>query len=311
MRIPSSMMKRQLLSNLDSVYNTMAKQQTQVSTGKAFQKASEDPINAVRSMDINSDINKSEQYEENIYEAESMLNAQEEAMGTITDSLSQVKEVIQQALNSTYNDGNKESFAQVVDAAKENIIDFLNKDYGGKYIFGGWNTSSTPVENDSGTYAFNGTSIEGMTADESNGFMAQEFKYRTGNGTNVDVAMSALEITGSGEDNLISLLENISNELNNPSGSNDKLNEYLDKTTEFFDDTLAKRSAIGTKMSGLDVLRNQNTEDRTSLMNLLSQVEDIDIEEALINFKTSEMAYEAAMSVGSSIIQKSLVDFIN
>lgn len=310
MRIPSSMMNSQFLSNLDSLYNTMAKQQSQVTTGKAFQKASDDPVNAVKSMDINAEINRADQYEKNIEEAEAVLNSQEEAMGAITDSLAEVKEVLQQALNGTYNDGDKEALAQVVDGAKENIIDFLNRDYGGKYIFGGWNTSAAPVENESGTYSFNGSSIAGMTQAEAENFMSQEFKYRTGNGTDVDVAMSALEITGSGEGNLISLLENISKELNNPTGDNDNLNEYLEKTTEFFDDILVKRSSAGAKISGLDVLKSQNDEDKTSLMNLLSRVEDIDIEEALINFKTSEMAYQAAMSVGSQIIQKSLVDFI-
>ncbi len=310
MRISSSMMNRQFLSNLDSLYNTMSKQQTQVSTGKAFQTASEDPINAVKSMDINAELNRVEQYENNMDEAETILNGQEEAMGTITDSLSEVMEVIQQGLNSTYNDTNKESFAQVVDAAKENIIDFLNTDYGGKYLFGGWNTSSAPLDNESGTYTFNGSSIEGMTDVEAEGFMSQEFKYRTGNSTDVDVAMSAIDITGSGGDNLISLLESISEELNNPSGDNDNLNEYLEKTTDFFDDITVKRSAIGAKMSGLELLQDQNTADSISLQNLLSQVEDIDIEEALIAYQTTQISYQAAMSVGSSLIQQSLVDFI-
>jgi flagellar hook-associated protein 3 FlgL len=304
------MMNRQFLSNLDSLYNTMSKQQTQVSTGKAFQTASEDPINAVKSMDINAELNRVEQYENNMDEAETILNGQEEAMGTITDSLSEVMEVIQQGLNSTYNDTNKESFAQVVDAAKENIIDFLNTDYGGKYLFGGWNTSSAPLDNESGTYTFNGSSIEGMTDVEAEGFMSQEFKYRTGNSTDVDVAMSAIDITGSGGDNLISLLESISEELNNPSGDNDNLNEYLEKTTDFFDDITVKRSAIGAKMSGLELLQDQNTADSISLQNLLSQVEDIDIEEALIAYQTTQISYQAAMSVGSSLIQQSLVDFI-
>jgi flagellar hook-associated protein 3 FlgL len=62
MRISSKMMNRQFLGNLDNLYNTMSKQHTQVSTGKAFQRASEDPVNAVKSMDINSEIKKAEQY---------------------------------------------------------------------------------------------------------------------------------------------------------------------------------------------------------------------------------------------------------
>jgi flagellar hook-associated protein 3 FlgL len=239
-----------------------------------------------------------------------MLNEQEVALSGISDSLVEIQEVLQQALNGTYNDNDKKSLAEVVDSVKDNIVSLLNKDYGGKYIFGGWNTSTAPVVNDSATYTYNGTSITGMTAEEANGFKSQEFKYRTGNGTDVDVAMSALEITGSGGDNLLSLLDNISNELKNPPSDNEKLNEYLGQTNDFFDDINVKRSEVGAKMSGMDLLRNQNIEGRTSLMNLLSQVEDIDIEQAMIDFKTTEMVYQAALSVGAKIIQPSLADFL-
>jgi flagellar hook-associated protein 3 FlgL len=310
MRISSKMMNRQFLSNLDNLYNTMSKQHTQVSTGKAFQSASEDPINAVKSMDINSEIKKAEQYENNIGEAESIMNEQEVGISGISDSLVEIQEVLQQALSDTYNDNDKKSLAQVVDSIKDNIVSLLNKDYGGKYVFGGWNTSTAPVTNDSGAYSFNGTSIVGMSSEDSNDFQSQEFKYRTGNGTNVDAAMSAIEITGSGEDNLISLLENISNQLKNPPSDSDKLNEYLGMTNDYFDDIQVKRSEVGAKMSGMGLLRNQNIEDRTSLMNLLSQVEDIDIEQAIIDFKTTEMVYQAALSVGAKIIQPTLADFL-
>jgi flagellar hook-associated protein 3 FlgL len=310
MRISSKMMNRQFLGNLDNLYNTMSKQHTQVSTGKAFQSASEDPVNAVKSMDINSEIKKTEQYEKYIGDAESMLNEQEVALSGISDALVEIQEVLQQALNGTYNDNDKKSLAEVVDSVKDNIVSLLNKDYGGKYIFGGWNTSTAPVVNDSETYTYNGTSITGMTAEEANDFQSQEFKYRTGNGTDVDVAMSVLEITGSGGDNLLSLLDNISNELKNPPSDNEKLNEYFGQTNDFFDDINVKRSKVGAKMSGMDLLRNQNIEGRTSLMNLLSRVEDIDIEQAMIDFKTTEMVYNAALSVGAKIIQPSLADFL-
>ena len=71
-----------------------------------------------------------------------------------------------------------------------------------------------------------------------------------------------------------------------------------------------KRSEVGAKMSGMDLLRNQNIEDKTNLMNLLSRVEDIDIEQAMMDFKTTEMVYQAALSVGAKIIQPTLADFL-
>lgn len=310
MRISSKMMSRQLIDNMNNLYNNMASQHTKVTTGKSFQSASEDPVNAVKSMDITSELKRAEQFEGNILEAESFLNEQEVSLGGVSDSLVEIQEVLQQALNSTYNDNDKASFAQVVDSVRDNIVSLLNKDHAGKYVFGGYNTSTTPVTGTSGAYVYNGESITGMDQIKEKGFNSQEFKYRTGNGTDVDVSLSAIEITGTGDDNMLSLLENISDQLKNPPADNEKLNEYLGMTNDFFDSVQVKRSQVGAKMSSMDLLKNQNIEDRTSLTNLLSQVEDVDIEQAMIDFKTTEMVYQAALSVGAKIIQPSLVDFI-
>src|SRR6056297_1900385 len=322
MRVSNKMMSRQFLSNLNKLYNDMAYSHKQVSTGKAFFKVSDDPINAVKSMNIKSELQRADLYESNIKQAVTVLDEQEAGISHISDSLVEVEEILQQALNETYNDNDRESMAQVVEATKENIMSLLNKDYAGKYIFGGYNTATTPLVKVGGTYKYNNVDIldipnktvddiygNGDTTNLEISFLNQSMDYNTGKGTKVDVSLSALEIVGSGEDNLFKLLDDISNKLRNPEGPGD-LNEYLSETTAFFDDLQVTRSSVGAKISNLNMLEDQIFENKNNLEELQSKVSEIDIEEAVIDYQTNQMVYNAALKVGANIIQPTLVDFL-
>src|SRR6056297_882744 len=318
MRVSNKMMSRQFLSNLNKLYNDMAYSHKQVSTGKAFFKFSDDPINAVKSMDIKAELQRADLYESNIKQAVTVLDEQESAISHISDSLVDVEGILQQALNETYNDNDKESMAQVVEATKENILSLLNKDYAGKYIFGGYNTATTPITKGAGVdvdgdniYYYNGdtNNIKFMTDAVRDDLINQSMDYNTGKGTKVDVSLSALEIVGSGEDNLIKLLDDISNKLENPGDPGD-LNEYLSDVTGYFDDLQVTRSSVGAKISNLNMLEDQIFENKNNLTELMSKVSEIDIEEAVIDYQTNQMVYNAALKVGANIIQPTLVDFL-
>jgi len=319
MRVSNKMMSRQFLSNLNKLYNDMAYSHKQVSTGKAFFKVSDDPINAVKSMDIKAELQRADLYESNIKQAVTVLDEQESAISHISDSLVNVQEVLQQASNETYNENDRKSMAEVVDATKENIISLLNKDYAGKYIFGGYNTSTTPITKGAGVdgdgdkiYLYNRETIKSLsdtsdpTIDE---LLSQSMDYNTGKGTKVDVSLSALEIVGSGDDNLFKLLDDISNKLRNPGDPGD-LNEFLSDVTGYFDDLQVTRSSVGAKISNLNMLEDQIFENKNNLEELQSKVSEIDIEEAVIDYQTNQMVYNAALKVGANIIQPTLVDFL-
>src|SRR6056297_1103269 len=315
MRVSNKMMSRQFLSNLNKLYNDMAYSHKQVSTGKAFFKVSDDPINAVKSMNIKSELQRADLYESNIKQAVTVLDEQEAGISHISDSLVEVEGILQQALNETYNDNDRESMAQVVEATKENIISLLNKDYAGKYIFGGYNTATTPLVKDGDTYKYNNFDILEITNPATgtnpsiDDFLNQSMDYNTGKGTKVDVSLSALEIVGSGEDNLFKLLDDISNKLENPGDPGD-LNEYLSDVTGYFDDLQVTRSSVGAKISNLNMLEDQIFENKNNLTELMSKVSEIDIEEAVIDYQTNQMVYNAALKVGANIIQPTLVDFL-
>jgi flagellar hook-associated protein 3 FlgL len=139
---------------------------------------------------------------------------------------------------------------------------------------------------------------------------AQTMEYNTGKGTRIDVSLPAIEILGTGEDNLLKLLDDISAKLKGDTGVTDTLNEQLGKVTDFFDKLQVTRSSVGAKISNLNMLEDQIFENKNNLEELQSKVSEIDIEEAIIDYQTNQMVYNAALKVGANIIQPTLVDFL-
>ena len=60
----------------------------------------------------------------------------------------------------------------------------------------------------------------------------------------------------------------------------------------------------------LDATDNHYSYFKLSVEEMLSQTEDADIAEAIINFKVQQTTYESTLATSSMILQKSLVDFL-
>jgi flagellar hook-associated protein 3 FlgL len=293
------------MSNLNNVYSQLTDDHTKVSTGKAFQKPSEDPIRALQSMDITRDLERMEQYEQNIDRAKSQLMESENALSSISDSLVEVKTVLQKAMNGTTNDENRKSMAQVVISVKDNIMNLLNSEYGGSYLFGGYNTASAPFSSE----GYNGQVLETMGDAEATELNSQLIQVKTGRSTDMAVSLPGLEVTGYGADNLLSLLDDIQQSLTNGDDLS-VLEDQMKKIDGYFDRVERLVPSVGSRVSNLEVMEVQSTDSQYSLTSYLSNLEDVDIEQAIIDFKTTEMVYNAALAVGAKIIQPTLVDFL-
>lgn len=82
-----------------------------------------------------------------------------------------------------------------------------------------------------------------------------------------------------------------------------KLDLHLDKV-------VTAMGEIGGKTNRIEFVGARVTENEITFTGLLSKVQDVDMAEAIMYFKNLENIYRASLSVGSKVIQPSLVDFI-
>jgi len=89
------------------------------------------------------------------------------------------------------------------------------------------------------------------------------------------------------------------------------LNGMLDNLDEHLDTVLTAMGDIGGKTHRTEFINARIDENIITFTKLLSNVQDIDMAEAIMLFKNLENVYKASLSVGSRVIQPSLVDFIS
>jgi flagellar hook-associated protein 3 FlgL len=73
---------------------------------------------------------------------------------------------------------------------------------------------------------------------------------------------------------------------------------------------LRVRSGVGARMNRLELTTNRLDDDYVGFTKLMSQNEDVDMAEAIMNLKSEEAVYQASLSTGAKVIQPSLVDYI-
>jgi flagellar hook-associated protein 3 FlgL len=123
----------------------MAKTQQQITTGKKFQTASEDPIGAVRAQGLDRTLADNAQYGRNSDIIQSRLNYEEQSLADSTSLLQSVRDLALQGSNSTLGAEERRMLANDVQQHLAGLLDIANRDdSNGEYLFSGTSTSTKP-----------------------------------------------------------------------------------------------------------------------------------------------------------------------
>lgn len=171
MRITTKMMHNTSLRNLNINKLRQEKLTNQMSTGKKITRPSDDPVIAIRSLKLNSSLDKIDQYyEKNASDAESWLELTESALSTVNSILTNdIRSNIIKAKSSYTTVEDREAVITHLRKAMEEIYATGNSDSGGRSIFTGYRTdmpltlTAAKQEYNRITEQFKNDSIDKMT----------------------------------------------------------------------------------------------------------------------------------------------------
>lgn len=145
MRITTKMMQNRSLNNLNTNKILQEKLTTQLSTMKKITRPSDDPVIAIRSLKLNSSLNRVDQYyEKNCKDAESWLQLTESAIKTTTDILTDMRKYIVQAAQGHLEPADRSAILENLSNFRTEIYATGNADSDGRSIFTGFRTN-TPL----------------------------------------------------------------------------------------------------------------------------------------------------------------------
>ena len=287
MRVANKTIYDTVTYNLGSCIQEMNKANEIVSSGKRINNLSDDPVGLTQALEIKSAISNLEQMQRNISRGNTWLASSESALTHVQDIMSDTKTLCIQMANATIDPTQRLSAAGTVQNLLDEIISLANTNIAGSYIFSGSKTDTTPF-NDNGTY--NGNS--------------NAFTVKIGKDATIEVGSDGSVLFG----NIFSTMADLktSLETDDEGGIQDAMSE-LDG---HFDDISAKISDVGSKMNRMDVKEKIFEDIIFANTDRLSKIEDADMAEAIMELKSRELAYQAALSSSAKLMTLTLMDYM-
>ena len=145
MRITTKMMQNRSLNNLNTNKTLQEKLTTQLSTMKKITRPSDDPVIAIRSLKLNSTLNKIDQYyEKNSNDAQSWLELTESAIKTTNSILEDMSGYITQCAQGSLPAEDRAAILRNLANYQSEIYSTGNATSAGRNIFTGYRTD-TPL----------------------------------------------------------------------------------------------------------------------------------------------------------------------
>jgi len=207
------------------------------------------------------------------------------------------RELLVRGASDTTDAGSREAIAKEIDSLIESVKQDGNASFEGRYIFAGTKTDQVPYPDD-GTDLYRGG--------------ANSVARQVGPGVSLDISVTAESFLGSGpasgDGRLLDTLRDIAADLR--SGDNAAMQADVSRIDKNLDDMLGVRALNGARQNRLEAALGRMAQIEETTMTQLSDTEDADIAETLIELNSQQTAYQAALKVGANILQSSLLDFL-
>lgn len=368
MRITPTMMMNDYQNTLESNLGRLNQESEKVSTERKFSRASEDPVDALKTLRTYRELAGTDQYQESAKETGDWVNDVGSALKTVDGILSSANSLLVASNSGTYNADDAKTHATSLDSYQDELMQTLNSSFNGQYVFGGDASGPAPFKigtqddlsgskpdidtsvTNFGTdavvgkllYNIPGTSqyvpVSAINNSTSGDPKTSVYKYSINNpamkysmpvdvgmgiktdsshsvvnGTAFDASTSALDflcqnMTGTSSENIVDSLGNAADQLRN--STTPKLDDAMQMVSDTQNAELKSTVTVGEKSKMLGFLNSKLTTDNTNLTSRLSTIEDVDITSESTNFMMDQMVYNASLSISSTILQHSLIDFL-
>ena len=291
MRVTQSMIASHSLRNISQSYGRISASLEQMSSGKKISKPSDDPVIAQRGMYYRANLNEITQYNRNLSEAFLWMDNSEAAMEQANSNLQRIRELVVQASSDTNTVEDRLAIAKEIDQLKADLVEVANTKVSERYMFNGTNVTEPPVAiDDAGNVTVN-------AADTA-------YLVEVSRGSQLKVNANLNALLGQG---LFDTISEISAELTGNDTDLDALLADLDGHMSAFS---AERSDLGARYNRLELLESRIQYQEDLAAKAMSDNEDIDLEKIITDYSNQKAVHEAALTVGSNLIQRSLVDFL-
>ncbi|MDR2931711.1 MAG: hypothetical protein LBV27_01255 [Oscillospiraceae bacterium] len=324
MRISNFTIKRNYQTQLNLNQKNLYDANMTAITKRKFHTMSDDVATGLRAMKARRELSKNASYQNNVQEAKGTLKAAEDVLikGINSIASDSVFADYQQAANGTMSADERQVVANKLQKMQDALLTDLNSKFSDRYLFGGSQTDQAPFSLDTdGKLMYRGVKVADFDpTDPDHAKLLDDPVYidiglgmtldASGNpipSTVFDRSISGLDIVGTGEDNMYDVLGQMISSLEADAPDQ----ELFDKMQTCFNRSNTMVTNIGADDNFLDFTQERLTLEEDNLTTRQQGLEFMNDEAALLNLKMAEYAYNAALQIGTRILQPSLFSYMN
>jgi len=294
-RVTNKMINNNLLLNLNRGLSRLEKINNQLGTKKKINQPSDDPVKTGVILRTSSSIREVEQLIRNVDAAVSWLDATDVVLQDVVSVIHRAKELAVAGASTHLDNTARKALADEVAQLFDNVFQLANSTHGGRYLFALQYTDVQPFEKQT-------TGSVPLVAFLKDKTATLPVQFDIGADAPMDVSVSGKIFVP-----IFKALRILYEDLTNDGGAPDAVLKDLD---EALDDVLSTMSEVGGKQNRVELARERFLDLQLNLTKILSEEQDLDYSEAIMELKMEEFAYRTALAVGARIIQPSLVDFL-
>lgn len=157
MRISTSQLFRIGVTSILDNQSRLTRSQLEISSGRRILQPSDDPVGAVRSVGLSRAVERTQQYQRNIDQAEGRLRLEESTLANAIGTLQRVNELALQANNAGQTNETRRMIAAEVREQLESLLQYANTtDSNGRYLFSGFKEETVAFSRSGDSFVYNG-----------------------------------------------------------------------------------------------------------------------------------------------------------
>jgi len=289
-RVADISLSQNAIQSLQASLSQVADLQNEASSGKKLTKPSDSPVDIGTSLQLRASLNRNTQLATNISDAQAWLGTTGSTIGQVVTQLQQVNSLVIQAANAGASDQtSRDAIANQIDQIRQSLIGLANTQYDNRPLFGG-TTAGASAYDASGNYVGTTAAVQRTIAP----------------GVQVQVNVTGEAVFGTPGSDIFTTLTQLSNAIHGGQPLT-ALSAQLNTQTQ---QVQTVQATVGATASRVNTEQTQNTTNATTMQQNLSNVEDADMAQVLMNLQTQEATYQAALSAAAKAIQPSLAAFL-
>jgi len=293
MRVTNQMLFEAQGQQIAAAREKMLEAQAKVTTGKRVNHPGDDPAAAGVIVSHRMALERFDTIEQTIASATEEAEVADGALQGVSSLIARARELATQLGNDSYSNTERAGGAQEIRDIFGQIVQLMNTQVAGRYIFGG-NIDRTPPFDAAGNY----------TGDTN----VRQVEVAPGLLQNQSVrADQALKGVGGGVD-VLGTLTTLMNAMSANDGGG--IRGTLAALQTSVDQVAASQTQTGGILAGFSSASNINGVAKLSAQKLLSAAADVDIFDAASELTRAQTSLEASLSVAAKSFNLSLIDFL-